>query len=328
VEPADNEQGVHVPDTKLRLTQEIKSLILENGIDMVGVASVDRWKHAPPDYFTPTYYMPEARTVISLARHIPDGVCDVWGTWDQPGRSAGPYLHYGYGLTNFDMARVIHMACKRLEHQGHRALAQPVATFSHYRRMDYYVPAHTTRPDFSQMHTAVAAGLGEFGWHGIFISTRFGPRVRLGSIITSAPLEVDPMYDGEPLCQPERCGHRCRRVCPVDAFSSTETTTIRIGDSEYHKAKHDNVRCAAAVNGTTKGSGSRSEVVFPPGELTTEYTAGRWPEVHWSDREIRGQTFGIIGGNYCGRCLQVCPAPFAAGGGSRRAGLAVTGGAK
>ena len=311
-------------DTSIRLTQEIKSLILANGIDMVGVASVDRWKHAPPGYFTPTYYMPEARTVISLVRHIPDGVCDVWGTWAQPGRTVGPYLHYGYGMPNFDMARVIHMACKRLGHQGHRALAQPVATFSHYRKPLAYVPAHTTQPDFSQMHTAVAAGLGEFGWLGIFISTRFGPRVRLGSIITTAPLQVDPMYSGEPLGQPERCGHRCVRACPVDAFSPTETTTIRIGDRVFSKAQHDNVRCSAAVAGIAKGSGTRCEIVFPSGELQPSYPNTREEEVHWADREIRGQTFGIIGGNYCGRCLQVCPAPLAAGGGSRRAGLAVT----
>lgn len=307
-----------MPDTSVRLTQEIKSLILDNGIDMVGVAAVDRWKHAPPGYFKPTYYLPEARAVISLVRHIPDGVCDVWGNWDQPGRTVGPYLHYAYGMPNFDMARIIHLACKHLNHQGYRALAHPVATFSHYRNPHIYVPATTTRPDFSQMHTAVAAGLGEFGRLGIFISTRFGPRVRLGSIITNAPLEVDPMYSGEPLCRPELCGNRCIRICPVDAFSATETTTIRIGDRVFHKARHDNARCVAALQGNVKGSGTRSDVVFPPGELMPGYAASREEEAHWADREIRGQTFAILGGNYCGRCLQICPAPFDANGKSRR----------
>ncbi len=301
-----------------RLTQEIKSLILSKGIDMVGVASVDRWEHAPPGYNKPNYYMPEARSVISLVRHIPDGVCDIWGTWDKPGRTVGPYLHYGYGMPNFDMAGVIHMACKHLERQGYRALAQPVATFGHYRDPHTYAQPHTTRPDFSQMHTAVAAGLGEFGRLGIVISKRFGPRVRLGSIITTAPLEIDPMYSGEPLCQPERCGNRCIRVCPVDAFSETETTTIRIGERVFHKAKHDNIRCVAALNGAVKGSGTRSEVVYPPGELLPGYAASREHEGHWADWEIRHQTFGIIGGNYCGRCLQVCPAPFTEDGKARR----------
>jgi len=317
-----------MPDTNTHLTQGITSLILDNGIDMVGVASVDRWKHAPPGYYTPTYYMPEALTVISLVRHIPDGVCDVWGNWDQPGRTVGPYLHYGYGMPNFDMARVIHLACKYIKSRGYRALAQPVATFSHYRDPDIYLQPHTTRPDFSQMHTAVAAGLGEFGKLGIFISTRFGPRVRLGSIITNAPLQVDPMYSSDPLCRPELCGNRCIRICPVDAFSKTETTTIRIGDRVFHKARHDNARCVAALQGNVKGSGTRSEVVFPPGGLMPGYADSREAEAHWADREIRNQTFGIIGGNYCGRCLQVCPAPFDSDGKSVRANRAASGGAR
>lgn len=306
-------------DTSMRLTQEIKSLILSKGIDMVGVASVDRWKYAPPGYYTPDYYMSEVRAVISMARHIPDGVCDVWGNWNQPGRTVGPYLHYGYGMPNFDMARVIHLVCKHIQRQGYRALAHPVATFSHYRDPSIYRQPYTTRPDFSQMHTAVAAGLGEFGRQGIFLSTRFGPRVRLASIFTTAPLQIDPMYSGQPLCRPELCGNRCTRVCPVDAFSSTETTVIRIGDRVFHKARHDNARCVAALQGNVKGSGTRSEVVFPPGELAPGYAASREEEAHWADREIRNQTFGIIGGNYCGRCLQVCPAPFSEDGKSLRA---------
>ena len=299
-------------DADQRLTQEIKALVLGNGIDLVGIASVDRWRHAPPGYFKPQYHLPEARTVISFVRHIPDGVCDVWGAWDQPGRTIGPYLHYGYGLPNFDMGRVIHLVAKRLEREGHRALAHPVATFNHYRTNGEAFGPYTTKPDWSQMHAAVAAGLGEFGWLGIFISRRFGPRVRLGSIITSAPLGVDPMYDGPPLCEPERCNYACVRACPVDAFSPTETTTIRIGDRTYLKARHDNIRCGAAVSGIARGSGSRSEVTFPPGEIASAAVARRNAEVHWADREIRGQTFAIIGGNYCGRCLQVCRAPIAA----------------
>lgn len=309
-------------DTDPRLTQEIKALILSCGIDMVGVASVDRWKHAPPGYFKPTDYIPDARAVISLVRHIPDGVCDVWGNWDQPGRTIGPYLHYGYGMANFDMARVIHLATKRLEHEGHKAMAHAVATCNHYRQNDQPVPYWTTQPDWSQPHAAVAAGLGEFGWLGIFISRRFGPRVRLGSIITSAPLQIDPMYSGSPLCQPDACNYACVRACPVDAFSNTETTTIRIGDREYVKAQHDNIKCGSAVSGIAKGSGSRSEVVFPPGVITAADVKSRNLEVHWADREIRSQTFAIIGGNYCGRCLQVCPAPLAARRGAGR-GLAV-----
>ena len=298
--------------TDVRLTQELKSLILSGGIDMVGVAAVDRWDHTPPGYYSPRYYMPEARTVISLVRHIPEGTIEVWGERDEPGRTVGPYLHYGYGMANFDMAHLIHRATKRLEQLGHKAMAHAVATCSHYRSNGEPVPYWTTRPDWSQPHAAVAAGLGEFGWLGIFISTRFGTHVRLGSIVTSAPLVVDPMYAGPALCQPDACGYKCVRACPVNAFSSTDTTTIQIGDRVFHKARHDNIKCEAAVSGITRGSGARSDVVFPAEVIDKAEVARRNLEVHWADREIRGQTFAIIGGNYCGRCLHVCPAPVGA----------------
>ena len=40
-------------ESSAALTQEIKTRILDGGIDMVGVASVDRWDHAPPGYYKP-----------------------------------------------------------------------------------------------------------------------------------------------------------------------------------------------------------------------------------------------------------------------------------
>ena len=129
---------------------------------------------------------------------------DVWGTWDQPGKTVGPYLHYGYGMANFDMGGVIHRVVKQIERAGYKAMAHAVATNCHYRSNGDPVPYWTTRPDWSQPHAAVAAGLGEFGLLGILISRRFGTHVRLGSIITDAPLTVDPMYSGPPLCVPGR----------------------------------------------------------------------------------------------------------------------------
>jgi epoxyqueuosine reductase QueG len=299
-------------DSSAALTQEIKAFILDAGLDMVGIASVDRWDHAPAGYYTPRDYMPGARAVISMVRHIPEGVIDVWGNWDEPGKTVGPYLHYAYGMANFDMAGIVHRAVKRLECAGHKAMAHAVATNCHYRSNGEPVPYWTTRPDWSQPHAAVAAGLGEFGLLGILISRRFGTHVRLASIITSAPLTIDPMYSGPPLCVPEACDRKCIRVCPVNAFSNTETTEIRIGDRLFLKARHDNIKCGAGVSGIVKGSGARSEVVLSDEVVDAAEVKRRSAEVHWADQAIRGQTFAIIGGNYCGRCLHVCPAPIGA----------------
>ena len=42
------------------------------------------------------------------------------------------------------------------------------------------------------------------------LSPKYGPRERIISIITSAELEADPLYDGEPLC--DQC-KMCAKTC-------------------------------------------------------------------------------------------------------------------
>ena len=194
-------------------------------------------------------------------RHIPEGVIDVWGNWDQPGKTVGPYLHYGYGMANFDMGGG-HPSCSQAHRaRRYKALAHAVATNAITGRTATRCP--TGR--HARLVTDARRGRRRprrVRLLGILISRRFGTHVRLGSIITNAPLTVDPMYAGPPLCEPEACDYKCVRICPVNAFSTTEDDQIRIGDRVFHKARHDNIKCGAAVSGITKGSGSRSEVCF------------------------------------------------------------------
>ena len=53
---------------------------------------------------------------------------------------------------------------------------------------------------------AWAAGLGEFGWSSRFLTPAYGPRQMLCAGVTTLALEPDPVYNGLPLCDPERCG--------------------------------------------------------------------------------------------------------------------------
>jgi ferredoxin len=62
---------------------------------------------------------------------------------------------------------------------------------------------------------ALACGLGEIGWSKVFIHPKFGPRVRLGTILTDAELEPDPIVKPGTLCN--RC-MRCARNCPGGAI--------------------------------------------------------------------------------------------------------------
>lgn len=64
---------------------------------------------------------------------------------------------------------------------------------------------------------AIKAGLGEYGKNGLLITNKFGPRVRLGKIYTSLPLEHDkPIKFGvREFCK--NCS-LCVKGCPVNAI--------------------------------------------------------------------------------------------------------------
>lgn len=57
---------------------------------------------------------------------------------------------------------------------------------------------------------AAGCGLGEIGWSKVFLTKKYGPRVRLGLIFTDCELEPDPILDTGTLCL--HCG-ACARGC-------------------------------------------------------------------------------------------------------------------
>ena len=73
--------------------------------------------------------------------------------------------------------------------------------------------------DSSVMHIPLAlkAGFGELGRHGSIIHPEYGPLFRIGSVLTSMPLEVDSPVDAGIGAFCDRC-QACRIFCPADAI--------------------------------------------------------------------------------------------------------------
>ncbi len=77
---------------------------------------------------------------------------------------------------------------------------------------------------------ALAAGLGEYGRHGMVITPELGPRLRLGKIFTDMPLASD---------EPRRFGvtefcrecDRCTVACPAKAIPSGEPSEVVLNRS-------------------------------------------------------------------------------------------------
>jgi epoxyqueuosine reductase QueG len=295
------------------LTAEIKDFILDQGADLVGIAPISRFAECPTETH-PQHYIPDATCVISFGMKIMDGVCDVWGEYDKPHKSIAPYLFYGYGLLNFDMSRVGNLVAKRLlEYRGFKSLMfPPTWMISQYRFiekvLDPYVPFLA---DFSHRHTAVAAGLGEFGFNGLVLVPKYGARIRFNSIITDAPLVPDPMYDGPKLCQPDKCEYKCVKDCPSEALSINKTFTVNIGDKTYEYTKADKMRCIMSIFAMVRGSGARTKRTLPSPEkkkITIKDFVEGQKAIGAFDQIFLQDARGIICGDYCGRCLHGCPA--------------------
>jgi epoxyqueuosine reductase QueG len=185
------------------LKDQIKEVLCSSGCDIVGIASVERFKGAPEGR-RPVDVLPTAKSVIVGAVRILDSVCD-----DLP-ETRYEYTNQFYvlnGLLGVASTKVARL----LEELGYRAIPIPAA----YPRINKELMGV-----FSHRHAAVLAGLGEIGLSHLLITPQFGARVRLISIITEAKLEPDQPYKRS-LCREtqKECGKACVVCCPVEAIS-------------------------------------------------------------------------------------------------------------
>ena len=290
-----------------RLTEEVRALARNEGADLVGVAPVGRFEDVEPGC-GPLEYMPLAKGIISIAVHIPHGVCDIWGEPGEVGRSAGPYLLYGGGIANWEVSRISLLVARHLELAGYRSICFPPAW-----KLSYYKNAHRKAEgvlvqDFPHQMAGVAAGLGELGLSGLCLTPEFGARQRLGSVLTDAPLVPDAPYAGPPLCRPHECGRRCVEVCPTDALDADKATGVRIDGREFPIAALDGVRCQYGLEGLVAGSGSRTRVEVPAGTGLWEHLSTAKGQRHPVDALLLRDSHGALVGNFCERCLHQCPA--------------------
>ncbi|MCM8788616.1 MAG: hypothetical protein NC907_02370 [Candidatus Omnitrophica bacterium] len=90
------------------------------------------------------------------------------------------------------------------------------------------------------------AGLGEIGYSELLLTPEFGPRQRIGIVITEAELEPDPVLEPGVIC--DRC-MACVRECPGNAISATERVRVTLAGKQVEWGKIDCRACDIAFRG-------------------------------------------------------------------------------
>lgn len=187
------------PDEMRILTGRLKTLAMENGATLAGVAAVESIPSSVPP-LPPSKVMASARTVFVFAVPMLRGSIE------------SPSLHTAMNSTNAIYREediLSHRLGLLIEDSGYRAAlvsaASPIEMSNETKGL---------LGDISLRHAAVAAGLGHIGTNRLLLTPKYGPRVRLGAVVTDAPLTPDSPLKYNPC---DDCG-LCVKACPAGAL--------------------------------------------------------------------------------------------------------------
>jgi epoxyqueuosine reductase len=281
------------------LADLIKARALTLGADFVGIASPARFDGAPP-HADPARIMPDYRAVISFGIAMSYGCLQAWFSkrsrrpQDDFDRRATEMLDdISFGLTRF------------VERKGFASC--------YIKQNESYNFYNGFKPDFSHKHAAMAAALGVIGKSSLFVHSKFGAAVHLGSMITEAPLEPDSMVDAHEEDPCDDCGY-CVQICPVQAIRSDEEQAFVMAGKQYTHHKHDMLRCMVGCDGLDGHEyqiGKKTAGTWSYNSRDVSYPDGAFEILGLTQQELRHPmelAERIIDPDlqYCGNCQKVC----------------------
>lgn len=213
----------------MNLTSEFKKFCRANGADLAGIADLEPFRGGLP--VVPQNLLEPYLFAISIGIHLKNDIIN--GIVDCPTPEyADHYRNVNSKLDNITSAIVKWIALK-----GFIAEAVPA---SHIADEDNLMG--------NISHKAVARMAG-IGWQGkslLIISPKYGPRIRLATVLTNIPLLAD-----KPL--KNRCGRcmECVKACPASAIKNvnTESHYTSRGEAIYLEKCHAKVREFKAMQG-------------------------------------------------------------------------------
>jgi epoxyqueuosine reductase len=181
-------------------TKEIKKKATGLGADLVGVADVEPLKQLK---LNPADLLDGFVTALSIGVRLPQSVFEQ--ITDHP----TPLYSNVYQTANRMLDEIAFRTAMVLERDGWKCVPIPASQVLDRKRW-YGAISHKA---VSRM-----AGLGWQGKSLLLVTPRYGPRIRLATVLTNAPLTIDGPVKN-------RCGKctRCRDACPVGAIKGIGT---------------------------------------------------------------------------------------------------------
>jgi epoxyqueuosine reductase len=197
------------------LTSELFSYAREQGAQLLGVADADDFNETEAAK-RPKAHMKDATAVFVFTCRIPFAAAT-------PHTSAA-YLQFGYYGLEAYINRISHRCSIWLEDRGYLAAGSPAGRdITGLRVIERGEnPKIELLSSFDLRLAAVKAGIGQIGVNNNLITKAHGSRLRIGAVITDAPLVCnDPLPYGvvPDFCQ--KCGFRCVKACPAKALNGS-----------------------------------------------------------------------------------------------------------
>ncbi|MBI5114858.1 epoxyqueuosine reductase [Candidatus Poribacteria bacterium] len=183
------------------MLKKIESYLYEQHMDVVGVADAAGWQ-SPLEECRPTEILKDCRRIIVFGKEISRPI------YETRKHALDLYANVAQNYYQSMDAAAVEVA-SMLTRAGHPSVP-----------LGAYLPLLMREGKYwgivSLKHAAVRAGLGTMGKNTLLINEEFGNRLRLGGVLTTAPLPA-----GNPLPKSlciQDC-QTCVEVCPVQALN-------------------------------------------------------------------------------------------------------------
>lgn len=182
----------------IALQTQLKTLAKELGADLVGFCQLNP---------APSILENSLPFALSIGVKLSDAILKTI-------EDAPSFMYFQhYRTANALLDNIAFRLARKIEESGYMAL--PVAASQSLGKNNPY------RGLVSHKTAAVLSGLGFVGKSGLFLSTEYGSKVRLATILTNLPLQSElPVIENG-------CGDctLCQRACPAGAIFGTLPTT-------------------------------------------------------------------------------------------------------